>query len=530
MLKNLIVLPDGTELFSGTGTVNALQSVTLTQQVNAGAELTLGSACSNMLEATIITPAGGLNITPGMDLTLYKVEEDGTRTKMGIFTAEKPVRPSANLYKITAYDRVSWLDKDLTDWLANLDGWPYSLYAFAGMVCQACGVDLANENIPHAGWPVQKFSASYITGRQLMKWVGQACGRFCRATAQGEIELAWYTERNLSLTPDGEIPVVAANMEDYQIAPMDKLQIRLSQSDVGVVYGVGNNAYIITGNYLLTTESALSLQALAKSLYGILSTVAYSPGKVKIPANTEICAGDILSVTDRNGRTVPFYVMSKVQSGPWETLECTGSAYRDSTTVTNNAQFTALNGSVLELKMSMDGLQVENRKGQDKIAAMSLTVDGVVASVFNQQAQLQGATARMAELNLTADGLKTSITEQQTGLQDVTDRMTAMEQTAEGLSLQVQSVKAEGVTKISTATGYTFDEVGLTVEKAGREIKTQITEDGMRVYKNGNAVLTANSEGVDAVDLHASTYLVVGGRSRFENYGADRTGCFWVGG
>ena len=33
-----------------------------------------------------------------------------------------------------------------------------------------------------------------------------------------------------------------------------------------------------------------------------------------------------------------------------------------------------------------------------------------------------------------------------------------------------------------------------------------------------------------AVDLHASTYLMVGGRSRFENYGTDRTGCFWIGG
>ena len=108
--------------------------------------------------------------------------------------------------------------------------------------------------------------------------------------------------------------------------------------------------------------------------------------------------------------------------------------------------------------------------------------------------------------------------------------MTAVEQRADGLFVQVQSVKNDGVSKVSTATGYPFDETGMTVEKNGWEVKTQITEDGMRVYKNENAVLTANSEGVDAVDLHASTYLIVGGRSRFENYGADRTGCFWIGG
>ena len=66
MLKNLIVLPDGTEIFSGEGTVYALQSATITQRVNAGTELTLGSVCANMLEATLLTPEGGLTITTGL--------------------------------------------------------------------------------------------------------------------------------------------------------------------------------------------------------------------------------------------------------------------------------------------------------------------------------------------------------------------------------------------------------------------------------------------------------------------------------
>lgn len=502
MLKNLIVLPDGTELYSGAGTVNALQSVTLTQQVNAGAELTLGSACANMLEATLITPGGGLNITPDMELTLYKVAEDGTRTKMGLFTPEKPTRPSKNAYKITAYDRISWLDRDLSQWLESLQEWPYSLLSFARMVCAACNLTLVNDVIPNGDWQVQRFSGRGITGRQLMKWVGQACGRFSRATAEGEIELAWYTPTDRVLTPTADCPVVAAHMGDYLVAPIDKVQIRLTENDVGAVYGTGSNAYCITGNYLLTSDTPEPLQAVAQELYDRLKTVQYTPCRVKIPANTEICPGDILSLTDANGVTVPFYVMSKVQSGPWETLECTGSPSRDSTAVANNAQFTALSGRVLELQMSMEGLRVENRRAEDRAAALEMTVDG----------------------------LKTDVSNYNTGMQDISARMTSIEQKAEGLSVQVQSVKNRGASKVSTVTGYTFDEIGMTVEKAGREIKTQITEDGMQVYKNGNAVLTASSQGVDAVDLHASTYLIVGGRSRFENYGADRTGCFWVGG
>ena len=81
-----------------------------------------------------------------------------------------------------------------------------------------------------------------------------------------------------------------------------------------------------------------------------------------------------------------------------------------------------------------------------------------------------------------------------------------------------------------TKTGFTFDEAGLTVEKSGSEMKTQITENGMVVSQNGQDVLTANNQGVDARNLHATTYLLVGANSRFEDYGGGRTGCFWIGG
>ena len=51
----------------------------------------------------------------------------------------------------------------------------------------------------------------------------------------------------------------------------------------------------------------------------------------------------------------------------------------------------------------------------------------------------------------------------------------------------------------------------------------------MTVYRDSTPVLTANNSGVDAVNLHATTYLIVGNNSRFEDYGEDRTGCFWIG-
>lgn len=101
--------------------------------------------------------------------------------------------------------------------------------------------------------------------------------------------------------------------------------------------------------------------------------------------------------------------------------------------------------------------------------------------------------------------------------------------TKDSLAIEIQKELENGVGKVATSTGYTFDDAGLTIEKSGSEIKTQITDDGMTVYKNDNAVLTANNQGVKATDLHAVTYLIIGNNSRFEDYG-NRTGCFWIGG
>ena len=112
-------------------------------------------------------------------------------------------------------------------------------------------------------------------------------------------------------------------------------------------------------------------------------------------------------------------------------------------------------------------------------------------------------------------------------IQTLTSQVNAA-MTAEDVKLEIQSELSNGVTKVETTTGFTFNEEGLTVSKSGSEMTTQITEDGMTVFRDNTAVLTANNTGVDAVNLHATTYLIIGNNSRFEDYGEDRTGCFWI--
>lgn len=340
MRKNMIVLPDGTELSSGVGTVNAIQSVTLTQCVNSGEELTIGSACAAMLEATVLTPGGGLNLSAGDEVVLYHLDDAGERTRKGVYILEKPARPSANTVKLTGYDRVTLLDRDLTQWLDSLSDWPYTLHTFAGMVCDACGVTLVTEQIPNGDFLIHKFQKQNVTGRQLMKWVGELSCRFCRANAEGDIELSWYTPSEKQISSSGENRYFSGSLsyETYQVASVDKVQIRLATSEDGYLWPAaeeGDNCYILTDNPLMGSVTE-DLQPVLDTIRQQLCTLSYTPCKVVIPLREDIRPGDILQITDGNGNRFSTLVMTAETTGQRMTLESTGFARRNSTSAQNN--------------------------------------------------------------------------------------------------------------------------------------------------------------------------------------------------
>lgn len=341
MPRNLILLPDGTEISSGPGTLNAIKSITLTDCVNDGDELSIGSCCANALEMTLFTPSGNLALTAGDEVTLYKVDDAGNRVKKGIYILEKPTRPTANTMKITGYDRVSKLDKDLTAWLKTLTAWPCTLRFLAGAVCKECGLTFAETDIPNAKFPVYQFSKSGVTGRQIMKWLGEICCRFCRANADGEIEFAWYEPSGITIAPTGERYFFqgALTYEAYTIAPIQAVAIRLADSDSGALWpevDEEDNPYIISGNAILMARMTEALLPHIRVIEKELSDVSYTPCKVSLPASLDIDAGSIVSVTDKNGAAITAYVMTKTTTGQKDTLECTGSPRRDSSTAANN--------------------------------------------------------------------------------------------------------------------------------------------------------------------------------------------------
>lgn len=110
----------------------------------------------------------------------------------------------------------------------------------------------------------------------------------------------------------------------------------------------------------------------------------------------------------------------------------------------------------------------------------------------------------------------------------VTNVQTSLNQQIEVL----ERIEVDGVTKLDTRTGFTFDKDGLTITSSEAETKTNIDEDGMVVYSTTGSedteMLVVDSKGVITENVTVRTYLVVGQNSRFQDYETG-TGCFWIG-
>ena len=393
MLQPILTLPSGTELKGGSPG-SAVKNLTLHAAVNAGQEFTIASAFSDYIEAEIwADPDGSLQITAGDALTYYRQDDAGNRTKVGVFYAEKPTRTKRNSYKVTAYDTMSKLDADFSGWLhANQAQFPKTIWQLVQLACQRAGVALASSSLPINGnYSVQAFYADDLTCRQIISWAAEAAGCYAHMNADGKLQFLTYTDKRSTakITPDGASNSTAyyadsLSYEDYAVKAIEKVQIRQSDSDVGVIYPdstTATNTYAVQGNLLLTTGTEANLKTVAQNLYNVLKSVTYTPCKVSVPSSSGLACGQIVHVKDARGREFDTYLMSATISSGKASFESVGSASRESSSAVNNQSYKNLTGKMLEIKTSVDGLEVKASDLTGKYTDLKATVDGLSSEV-----------------------------------------------------------------------------------------------------------------------------------------------------
>ena len=182
----------------------------------------------------------------------------------------------------------------------------------------------------------------------------------------------------------------------------------------------------------------------------------------------------------------------------------------------------------------------------ENIAALVAKDDEITASVSSVETKtneldtsLNTTNQNISKLQITTENISTSVNSLET---NITERLNGIDTnydelakevstkvTASDITVAIEEERRKGAEKVTTSTGFTFDSNGLTITKSNSEISTNIDEDGLSVYRYNEEVLTADNSGVQAKNLHATTYLIVGKNTYFADYGTDRAGCFWTG-
>lgn len=429
MLRNLLVKSDGTEIDSA-----AIFSCTCIEQVNDGDELTIGSTCCDELTVEYIVDVDNTNlIAQGDALTYYRVDENGEKVRtVGVFYCEKPEYQSVmrgnngelNLvFKVTAYDGVSKLECDFTQWLVdNQDKFPLTISEIVKYACEVAGVELANDLPINGDYSVSAFSISDLTCRQIISWAAGAGACFAHMNSDGELQFRWYTDKReyYGIAPtsnDGKdklqdstsayvndsagVQIYVRNnegliksywgdgltYEDYDVAKIQKVQIKQSADDVGVVYPDDEsavNTYVIASNYLLVTQTESTLKGVAQNILTALQDVTYKPCNVSIPDEScDIVVGDIITVKNALDETFPMYVMTATTGSGNVDFECEGSASRDSVSAVNSQTYKNVTGKLLELKTSVDGFNV-------KASQLSNSVDGLTEQFSEFKVDVDG--------------------------------------------------------------------------------------------------------------------------------------------
>ena len=189
-----------------------------------------------------------------------------------------------------------------------------------------------------------------------------------------------------------------------------------------------------------------------------------------------------------------------------------------------NTIFNGIYASRSELKITQNSIST----------TVSETVNAVVENIDNRVTDVANTLEQNSkDLTNSINTLNNSLSDyaKQSSLITVTNTVENIQTSLNEQILVTQQIKQDGVDKVTTTTGFTFDKDGLTIDKTGADTKTVIDEDGMTVYSTTGSeqseLLNVDSQGVQTENIYVRTYTQIGSHTRLQDY-EDGTAIFYI--
>ena len=395
----------------------------------------------------------------------------------------KDISKRGNKATLTAYDCISLLDEVADAWVSTLS-YPITLTRMINSMENKVGLSISSiASLNRASYTVyNNFMTSNITYRQILQYIAQILNvNFIADLSQtNNITYKAYTSTTVVIDNSKYIKLT---MSDYEIEPIDKVQIQSTFDDIGYVAGTGTNAYIVTENPLFfTSEKQSTIATIASQLLGELKTIKYTPMKFSTYKDFGINCGDIITV---NGKTC--YVMKKSIKSSGCDFECIGNKRRETQKTEVNSAITALNNKTNELVRTVD-----------ETKSTLTEVSGKVKNIEDEQGNITGQIATLttdvSEVKQTAQGLTSKVSSVETTVNNLDGEVDTLSNSVSEISQKADSIKmsvdANGTTASITIGGNTF---------------TAVNQDGVEeaignIDLSGYVTFTGLSDGTTTVD------------------------------
>lgn len=512
-LRGRVEVYEGSTLLSICGCHDSLKEFTVER---LGENKFFGYGVCNKLNVKLIDKERKLNISTANNLEVeFGIDTNYLYPFPSFYVSEVRRDEVTNELSITAYDA---LYKASAHTVAELE--LFNNYTIREFVL-ACGALLG---LPVVFNSYPEFDREYIEGANFdgTETIREALNAVAEAT-QTIYFINWdwqLTFKRLSnseeaaLTIDKELYFNLDSSENRRLAKVVHAT-ELGDNVAASIAASGTTQYVRNNPFWDLRNDIGEIVESAVSAVGGLTLNQFT---CEWRGNPLLEIGDKINIVTKDNNIVSSYLLndrlsfdgSLKQNSSWHYEDNQEETAENATTLGDALRQTFARVDKANREIALVASELTNTK--DTVSSLVLNTEGIAASVEtiekNTEAALEGLNSEVSTL---------------------TNRVNATI-TSEDVQLQIETELANGVDKVTTATGFTFNETGLIVSKTGSEMTTTITEDGMTVYRDAEAVLVADNEGVKAEDLNATTYLIIGANSRFENYGANRTGCFWIGG
>ena len=422
----------------------------------------------------------------------------------------------SHLLKIEAFDRIQELSRLKTS-LFNFS-FPMTLQEIISIIQNSINIEIIyDNNLPNLNVTFEKAQVNIEGTESVRSFIEAICeltGTICYINQSNQLVLKKIAGDTVNETINRD------RIFDFSQSEGNTITGLISATELGNNLSVGSTdgyQYIIRENPFLTNDQDLCIVCLNNLLTSINGFV-FNPYELKWRGSPDLEAGDRVKIQKKDGTYLETLYLGEELTYNGGLISNANWAYIQEEEPSNPSNL----GDILKqtyarvdkVNKQIDIVVAGKDEIEDKIAKLQLTTDGISATVSSNKTETDERFNSVNDnLNALAKSVSATMTQDQ-------------------INILIQQQLANNVDSVTTATGFTFNADGLTIEKSGNEMKTQIDEDGMTIFKDNQEVLTVNNTGVDAYNLKATTYLIIGNETRFEKFNhktrGTGVGCFWL--